>query len=403
MLTNQHIFILGLPKFDGPYESTNYTIAKMLAKDNDVYYIDNPYTWKDFYQQKNTPEFKRREPYFKASSTGLIDTEIPRLKVVITQPVPSINFLPEGKMYRILLKYCDGIITKRIKQIIQQKNIPHYIFINSFNFHYPTVADGLNSLLTVYHCVDPLIRPFDTKHGIISQNHLIKTSDVVLCTSRQLYNENKTINPNTYFIANAADISHSQKALNESLPVASVLNNIPKPIMGYFGNIERRIDYEMMKEVIAQNQDKSFVFVGPQEKEFLPDWFQTSGNLYLTGGVPYSEMPAAIKGFDVALLPFKKDEVSSTIFPLKLFEYLGAGKPVVAINFNDDLKEFTGNAVAFCEDANTFSQAINEALINDDETKKQQRLQVAANNTWTKRIEEIKGVIESTLAKKSFV
>ena len=75
-------------------------------------------------------------------------------------------------------------------------------------------------------------------------------------------------------------------------------------------------------------------------------------------------MPAVLKGFDVAIIPFKKDEVSSAIFPLKLFEYMGSGRPVVSTDFNSDLKDFTGDTVPYCKDAAAFSAAI-EIALND--------------------------------------
>src|SRR6202012_1361776 len=104
-------------------------------------------------------------------------------------------------------------------------------------------------------------------------------------------------------------------------------------------------------------------------------------NMYFKGPVPYDMMPAVLKGFDVAIIPFKKDEVSSHIFPLKLFEYLGSGRPVVSTDFNPDLKEFTGETVRYCKSTGEFSQALDLALM-DTELQQEKRLQVAADNTW---------------------
>jgi len=182
MLRNEHIIILGLPRFDGPYESTNITIARELSKENDVYYIDNPITWKDYLLLKDSADITKRKPFFHAKSNGIIQ-QGGRLRFVITPPVLSLNFLPEGWLYRKLLAYNENIIRKRIQQLLISQSIESFIFINSYNFHFPNVAKGLAAKCSIYHCVDPIIRPYDRKHGLISETQLIYNSDLVFCTS----------------------------------------------------------------------------------------------------------------------------------------------------------------------------------------------------------------------------
>ena len=387
-LTGQHIVIFSLFRFDSEIESTGYTLAKYLAKDNFVYYVDNPFTINDLLKRRKTEQYARRRNFFSPFSSRLIDTELPNLKVVITPLLLSINFLREGGLYRRLLKVNEYMIRLKLRRVLKSTGIQDFIFINSFNFHYPDVADGLAPGLTVYHCLDPVMGVFDGRHGIVSEERLVRKSDLVICSSRQLFNDKVKQNSHTYFIPNAADLKHSAKALDPSLPVSSLLASIPKPVIGYFGVIEERMNFVLMKEVIQSNPDKSFVFVGPTSGP-VPEWYYTAPNVFFTGGVPYREMPSIIKGFDVALIPFRKDERSATVFPLKLFEYLGAGKPVVATDFNMDLAEFTADTVAFCPDAGSFSQAISDALASNTDADVAKRIALAGDHTWEKRVEAI--------------
>lgn len=399
ILNGKQIVIFGLPRLDASIESTNYTTAKYLAKSNRVFYVENPYTIKDYLRLRNTPQGQRRAGLFSLFNTELIETELPGLSVIVPPVLLSINFLPEGFIFRTALKLNEFLIAFKLKRFWRKYEVNDFIFINSFNFHYPSLASYFRPALQVYHSLDPLILPFDSKHGIISEEILVRRSDVVLCSSKALYEEKRCVNPNTYFVPNAADLTHSMKVLDPAT-ITSRLINMPGPVIGYFGAIERRIDYNLLTDVAEMNRDKSFVFVGPVSDEFVPDQFRSLPNVSFTGPVAYSEMPAVVKGFDVALIPFKKDDVSRTIFPLKLFEYLGAGKPVICTDFNPDLSEFTGDMVRFCNDATEFSNAISQALRDDSPGLVEKRLAVAAANTWGRRIDEIAEIIFNALKKK---
>lgn len=393
ILKNKCIFILGITKFDGAIESTSFTTAKFLAKENDVYYIDFPYTLKDYFSEKKAKQFKKRKRAFFSQSHCLLSTSVERLKVLILPPLLSTNFLPESSSYRFLLAVNEQIIVNRVKKVIERVGIKDFIFINSFNFHYPNVGMKLKASLLVYHCVDPLVIEYDKRHGLVSERKILEQSDLVICTSKQLYKEKSIHNKNTYFIPNAADLDHCSSALDDDLSIHSSLSGIKKPIIGYFGNIERRIDFNLLQNVALQNPEKNFVFVGPVDNNYVPPNFRKLSNVFFLGTVTYMDMPAVLKGFDVSIIPFKKDEVSATIFPLKLFEYLGAGRPVVSTDFNSDLVDYTDDTVIYCQNDLEFSQALDISLKLDLPEHKKRRLLVASENTWDKRLSELSGLI----------
>ena len=251
-IKNQNIIIVSQMQFDQRLESTNYTMAKHLAKDNFVFYVDRPYTWRDYFKFKNTDGFKVRRPHFFNSSDCIINTELPNLKIIISPPLPSINMLPEGRLYRAALKLNEWLLGSRLKRVIKNLRLNNYIYINSYNFAFPSLHKLLNADLTVYHCVDPIIEPYQTRHGLISEDLLVKDVDLVISTSKELSNLKTRLNKNSFFIPNAANIGHSQKALDTGLPIADILNGIPKPVIGYFGAVERRIDYDMVKRAACR-------------------------------------------------------------------------------------------------------------------------------------------------------
>ncbi|WP_025761279.1 glycosyltransferase [Dyadobacter tibetensis] len=392
-LNGKNIIILGLPRFDSELESTNYTSAKLLARNNRVVYIENPLTIKDYWAIKDTVRHQRRQPFLSIWNTELMGTDTPNLTILVPPVLLSINFLPEGWLYRQLLKLNERILAYKLKRVLRKQRIEAHVFINSFNFHYPGLGSHLNASLAVYHCLDPLIVDFDRRHGLQSEAELVRNSDVVVCSSRQLQRETSELNVNSYFIPNAADLSHSSKCMDPSLLVHSLFKDIKGPVIGYFGAVERRINYELLLAAAQQHQDKSFVLVGPVDPVYIPEFIKLQDNIYLPGPVPYAELPAVLKGFSVAIIPFKKDEVSRTIFPLKLFEYLGAGKAVVCTDFNPDLVDFTADSVHYCSTATQFSAAISAALLEQGPEWVARRQEIAAENTWEKRIDQMSEVM----------
>src|SRR4051812_11592716 len=109
-LKGEQIIIFGLPRFDAKIESTNYTIAKMLARENKVYYLEHPYTIKDYMRLKDSPGNAKRKDYFPVLNDDVMDTDIPDFKVIIPPVLMSINFLPEGPVFRLALKFNEFLI-----------------------------------------------------------------------------------------------------------------------------------------------------------------------------------------------------------------------------------------------------------------------------------------------------
>jgi len=402
MLQNQDILIFALPRHDGQYESTSFNIAKELAKHNRVIYIDDPYSIKDVVRNFSRPEIKRRFRFFIPFSLGISpwEQEGIRLNVLTLPPTIPINSLKPGALYNFFLKINTCIVGNRIARAIKKLGLKKVIYINSFEFYYPNLTKYIKPVLNVYHCIDGMIKPYTLRHGPRLERILVQEADAVISTSPELRRLKEQDNPKSYLIPNAANFSHSSQALSPETPVADELKQYPKPIIGYFGNIERRIDYTILEYIAKTHPEWSFVMVGPVEAEYIPPQIFSIPTIFFVGRQPYSRLPEFLKGFDVAIVPFKVDDISRTIYPLKLYEYLGAGKPVVSTFFNPDVLEKKDGIIFLADTPELFADAILQALTSNNDSNVEKRLEIARNNTWECRGEEFSNLVESLLLKK---
>ena len=128
MKTSRCIFIFGYGRFDQQFESVSFILAREFAKNNNkVYYVDYPFTTKDAFRSKNSLGYKIREKAFKGINKGIIETDTPNLKIVVVPPLWSLHFLPEGMLYRSLLRINEKIIAKTINRIVRAENIANFI------------------------------------------------------------------------------------------------------------------------------------------------------------------------------------------------------------------------------------------------------------------------------------
>jgi glycosyltransferase involved in cell wall biosynthesis len=113
--------------------------------------------------------------------------------------------------------------------------------------------------------------------------------------------------------------------------------------------------------------------------------------MHLLGSKPYAAVPAYVRAFDVCLIPFHLNDITHSVNPIKFYEYLSAGKPVVATPMAE-LEPF-GSVVDLASDAPSFARAV-ERRAHDPQAGMAQRLEVASQNTWRRRVETLLSVIE---------
>ena len=249
---------------------------------------------------------------------------------------------------------------------------------------------GLDSKLLVYDCHDNF--PFFHKnpyHIVEAEQWLASQAQVVFATAAELYDRMKLVNPRTYLIPNAADYDHfAHSGIRNTKPPHDIVQ-LRKPIVGYMGEIAQWFDLDLVYNVAIQHPDWNIVLIGPVHVTSAHRLFRLP-NVHRLGHREYAELPAYVNQFDVCILPFKINALTSAVNPVKLYEYLAAGKPVVSTPLPEVLPFRSVVEIATHE---SFPRAIESALEQNDEAKVRERRQVAMQNTWDQRIDQILSAI----------
>jgi glycosyltransferase involved in cell wall biosynthesis len=218
---------------------------------------------------------------------------------------------------------------------------------------------------------------------------LSSRSNAVLTTSHILFDLKAKQNPNCYLLPNGADFAHFHGGLVE---IAEQRPNIENPIIGYYGAIADWFDTHLIRSLAEARPGWNFILIGnTQYADITP--LQGLPNIKLKGEVPYHELPQHLNPFNVAIIPFRKNPLTQATNPVKLFEYLSAGKAVVATDLNE--LRYYSEYVRLASTPDEWLEAIETALKDYSPVHVQERINFARKNTWEIRLKELQKIIAS--------
>lgn len=225
---------------------------------------------------------------------------------------------------------------------------------------------------------------------------LAQKSDFVFTNSPYSLRILKKYNSNSFLTPNGCAI---ELFLKKRIKIPEILKNIKKPIIGLIGSLDHRIDFKIVNSIVKKRKEWSFVFVGStfsrEKSQFkiadLDTWLKKLSkyqNVFFLGQQPKEDMPDFIDGFDVCIIPYDlSQEFVKGCNPLKLYEYLAMGKPVVSTPIESVQSFFP--TVAIANNAVSFENAIKNFLAKKDKTSIDQRKKIAFESSWLKKIEII--------------
>jgi glycosyltransferase involved in cell wall biosynthesis/uncharacterized SAM-binding protein YcdF (DUF218 family) len=313
---------------------------------------------------------------------------------------PIIIPLPYSKIANSINSFFFNRILKKWVDRNNFNNITYISFLatpllNQF-------IDSTNYQLKIYYPSDNHEIASLNKNFLIHENAMASTSDAVFATSQKLLEKFKYTNKNLHKIPAGVELDKFNLLKDDIVP--DDLKKISKPIIGFVGGINFKIDIDILLDCASKLNNYSFVMIGNADSD-LKEKLSLKKNIFFLGQIKHTDLYQYIQNFHCGIIPYKVNEFTNSVYPSKLNEFFAMGKPVVSTNlyeidlFNKD----NNHIVDIAKDSNDFSSLIKSNVEANDLKKLEQRKLIAKKNSWEERYFQITKIIEKLKEEKKII
>jgi glycosyltransferase involved in cell wall biosynthesis len=365
-------------RWEGVWQRPQQFLSR-LSKRHKILFVEGPI----LHDQLDAPTFELRTV-----------KEYPNVTVMRTH-FPAARFQNGGwvdsERLRLLKEAMNGPLRGNFDQPVQWFYDPMAA---------PCFIGKLGERAVIYDCMDELSQfKFAPPEIVQREKILLAAADVVFAGGRKMWLSKSKQNDNAHFYGCGVDVAHFAKARAEETPIPADVAGLNKPILGYFGVVDERLDYELIGKLADADPKWNIVMVGPTAK-VDPEALPKHPNLHWLGRREYAELPNYTKAFDVCLMPFALNEATEYINPTKALEYMATGRPIVSTAVPDVVSNFS-EAVNIAISQDCFVEMCTRALANPDEEAIERGLNMANSNQWDAIVAKLEGHIEDVLKKKA--
>ncbi len=245
----------------------------------------------------------------------------------------------------------------------------------------------------IYDCMDELSLFKGAPQELITQEKfLLSEAHLVFTGGKSLYEAKMKNHKNVYCFPSSVDRGHFEKA-KEHISIPEDMKNLQKPIIGYLGVIDERIDLDLLQKTAKLKPEMAFVMIGPLAKigeEDLP----REKNIHYLGMKDYKVLPNYLQAIDIAMMPFALNDSTKYISPTKTLEYMAAGKPIVSTAIKDVERDYN-HCISIVDNAEEFAQTIEQLWRVDQGNNEQAYEKILQRTSWDVTASEMLKNIQS--------
>jgi glycosyltransferase involved in cell wall biosynthesis len=248
----------------------------------------------------------------------------------------------------------------------------------------------------VYDCMDELSQFSGAPPQLVAnESRLIDHADIVFTGGYELWLKKRQQHGNAHFFGCGVEYEHFSKAQDGDTTIPPDIDFMSRPILGWFGVVDERVDYAMVGEMARMRPDWSFAMVGPVVK-VDPNLLPHSPNLFWMGGRDYQVLPNYCKAFDICMMPFAINAATQYINPTKALEYLATGRPVIGTPVKDVVRQYK-DTVSIVKTAAEFVAEAERLLKNPDPARVQRGIEKAQQNSWENTVKRMQELIKESI------